>query len=84
MSTAASHLRLVPAPPVEGEDAAAPGDVGLTAVALVIAALPLALAVAGVGRWDDGSVGLGTVGVIFAGRALLAGLLPRARPGRAP
>jgi hypothetical protein len=48
----------------------------------LVAALPLASTIAGVGRWDDGSLGLGTVGVLWSGRELWRALAPRGRNGR--
>ncbi len=72
------QLRLVPAcPPGDAR-----GDLALTAVIFAIALLPLASALAGVGEWGGGSLGLGTLGVLFAGRELCVRLasLRRARP----
>jgi hypothetical protein len=57
-------------------------DVGLTLMLFLIAALPLASTLAGVGRWDEPSLGLGTVGVLLAGRELGSLVLARWRNGR--
>lgn len=84
MSTTASHLHLVPSRPAEPDEPSHGEDVGLTTAILVVAASPVVLAAAGIGPWQDASVGLGTVGVIFAGRELLGSLLARARSRRAP
>jgi hypothetical protein len=74
------HLRLVPPTPPGGEARSSEiEDVGLTAMIFLVAALPLASAIAGVGRWGDGSLGLGTVGVLLAGRELCAWLVARCR-----
>jgi hypothetical protein len=51
------------------------GDVGLTAMIFAIALLPIACDLAGIGRWGDGSLGLGTLGVLLAGRELWAWLV---------
>jgi hypothetical protein len=56
-------------------------DVGLTVFLLLVAALPLASAVAGVGRWDAASLGLGALGVLLAGRELGSAVLARWRDG---
>lgn len=81
MSNGAAHLRLVSAHAAE-ERPLHLEDIGLTALILVVAALPIALAAAGLGRWEDTSVGFGTVGVVFSGRELLGELLLQARAGR--
>jgi hypothetical protein len=84
MSNAERHLRLVP--PASAERGASPGeleDVGVTLMIFLVAALPLASSIAGLGRWSDGSLGLGTLGVLLAGRELCAWLVARFRSGRA-
>ena len=76
-------LRLVPPCPREDEPPAGDlGDVGLLVMIFVVAALPLASALAGIGRWDGGSLGLGTLGVLVTGRELCVWLLARRRSGR--
>jgi hypothetical protein len=55
--------------PADGDDV---GDLGLTVVIFVTALVPLVCELAGIGHWGDGSLGLGTVGVLFAGRELWA------------
>lgn len=78
-----SHLHVVP--PCPREDDAPAGDVGDAALVLmifVVAALPLASALAGLGRWDGGSLGLGTLGVLVTGRELGVWLVARCRTGR--
>ena len=83
MSAVEPHLRVVPPVPIESEPV--PGEleeVGLLIMIFLVAALPLASAIAGVGRWGDGSLGLGTLGVLLAGRELGAWLLARCRGRR--
>jgi hypothetical protein len=58
------------------------GDVGLTFFLFVVAAFPLASVIAGIGRWGQASLGLGTLGVLLAGRELGALALARWRNGR--
>jgi hypothetical protein len=85
MFPAERHLHLVRAAPAEGEGAARErDDVGVTLVLFLVAALPPASALAGVGRWSEASLGLGTLGVLLAGRELGAQLLARCRRGRRP
>lgn len=59
-------------------------DVGLTLMIFLVAALPVGSAIGGIGRWDEASLGLGALGVLLAGRELLAWLLARRRSGRRP
>jgi hypothetical protein len=71
MSALEKHLHLVRSSAARPEPAPADrADVGLTLFLLLVAALPLASAIAGVGRWDGASLGLGTLGVLLAGREL--------------
>lgn len=79
------HLHVVRPSEAEGE-AVSSGleDVGLTLMIFLVAVLPLASALAGIGRWDDASLGLGTLGALLAGRELGAWLLARCRTGRRP
>jgi hypothetical protein len=57
-------------------------DVGLTVFLFLVAAFPLASVIAGIGRWDQASLGLGTLGVLFAGRELGARVLASWRSRR--
>jgi hypothetical protein len=72
MATTARHLRLVP----PGRDDLAPPPAGtaedlvLDAAIFLVGAVPLVATLAGVGRWGDGSRGIGTIGVLLAGREL--------------
>jgi hypothetical protein len=84
MSTRSPALRVVGSHAMDGDGASRPDDLGLTTLILVVAVLPLALAAAGHGPRVYPLVGRGTVGVILAGRELLAALLARARIRRAP
>jgi hypothetical protein len=85
MSPAERHLHVVRTSQTAGEEAPSEReDVGLTLAIFFTAALPLASAMAGVGRWDPGSLGLGTLGVVLAGRELGASLLVRCRSRRRP
>jgi hypothetical protein len=85
MSGVERHLHVVRTTPTECErTSSALEDVGLTTVIFVVAALPLASMIAGVGQWDDRSLGLGTLGVLLAGRELGAWLAARCRFGRRP
>lgn len=89
MSAVERHLHVVPPAPPESEaPSEAPSreleDVGLTMGVFLVAALPLASAIAGVGRWGKGSLGLGTLGVLLAGRELCAWLVARRRSVRRP
>lgn len=83
MSTATCSLRPIP-PSGAAERRSDHEDLGLTAGILATSALPLALAGAGLARWEETSVGLGTLGVLFAGRELLRALAARARAGGLP
>jgi hypothetical protein len=80
------HLHVVrTSPAVRGAAASSePDDVGLVAMIFLVAALPLVSEVAGIGRWDHLSLGLGTLGVLFAGRELCTWLLATRRRGRRP
>jgi hypothetical protein len=78
------HLHVVRPGPARGE-AAPPRelpDVGVTVMLFLVTALPVASALAGVGRWDDASLGVGTLGVLLTGRELGALALARWRSGR--
>jgi hypothetical protein len=59
-------------------------DVGLTLFLFLVAAFPLASEMAGIGRWGQASLGLGTLGVLLAGRELGALALARWRNRRRP
>lgn len=82
----ARHLHLVPpaartAAHLPG-DAGDLGDLGLTAFIFLVGALPVACALAGLGRWSQGTLGLGTAGALLSGRELLTWLLgDRGRAG---
>jgi hypothetical protein len=85
MSGVERHLHVVRTSPAEREAvSSAPGDVGLTITIFVVSALPLVSMIAGVGQWGDRSLGLGTLGVLLAGRELGAWLAARCRFGRRP
>ena len=60
------------------------GDGGLLTTIFVISALPLVSALAGMGRWSDASLGLGTLGVLWSGREICRELLALRRGGRRP
>jgi hypothetical protein len=64
------------------EASSALDDVGLTLFLFLVAALPLASVIAGIGRWGQASLGLGTLGVLLAGRELAAQALVRWRDRR--
>jgi hypothetical protein len=82
MSPVERHLHLVRTSPAEGEGPAKDrDDVGITLMLFLLSALPPASALAGVGRWSQASLGLGTLGVLLAGRELGALLLARCRRG---
>jgi hypothetical protein len=51
---------------------------------LAVAGLPLASELAGVGEWSGASLGLGTLGVVFASRELCRALLEGSRGRRHP
>jgi hypothetical protein len=77
------HLHVVRPGPAQGEAARRElPDLGVTAMLFLVAALPLASALAGVGKWDEASLGLGTLGVLLAGREIGALLLGTWRNGR--
>lgn len=85
MSGVERHLHVVRTSPAEREAvSSALGDVGLTITIFVVSALPLVSGIAGVGQWDDRSLGLGTLGVLLAGRELHAWLVARWGSGRRP
>lgn len=71
-----SHLAVAPPTGAAGgrlrAAAGEAGDLGLMATIFAVALLPLACAAAGVGRWGGGTLGLGAVGSLFAGRELWA------------
>lgn len=78
--TTPRHLRLVPETRSPSErPRLADQDLGLTLLIFLVAAIPLASTLAGVGTWDDRSLGLGTVGVLLSGRELVAPVLARLR-----
>ncbi len=72
------HLHAVPATAHEHATSEL-GEVGLVATIFAVALLPMVCDLAGIGRWDGASLGLGTLGVLLAGRALGAWLMARAR-----
>jgi hypothetical protein len=79
------HLQVVRTLPASAESPrASSGDVGLTVMIFLVAAVPLVSELAGIGRWDHLSLGLGTLGVLFAGRELCTWLLAIRRRGRRP
>jgi hypothetical protein len=78
--TVTGHLRPVATPGSRaGRRRPASHDVGLTLFIFLVAAFPLASAIAGVGAWDPRSLGVGTAGVVLAGRELAAHLVARLR-----
>lgn len=77
-----AHLHVVlPCPGQQEPRESELGDLGLTATIFAIALLPIACDIAGIGRWGGGSLGLGTLGVLLAGRELWAWLFARCRSG---
>jgi hypothetical protein len=80
MSPVERHLHVVRT--AANEASSALDDVGLTLFLFVVAAFPLASVVAGIGRWGQASLGLGTLGVLLAGRELGALALARWRNRR--
>lgn len=85
MSARAAHLRSVPAetpPPEEGRSPGGHEDLGVVALVLVISLVPLASALAGIGRWDGGTLGLATLGMLFAVSVLVTRGLASRRPRR--
>jgi hypothetical protein len=81
--TITGHLRLVPtAGSPSGRCRPALHDLGLTLFIFLVAAFPLASAIAGAGEWDQRSLGVGAVGVLLAGRELVVPILAGIR-GRA-
>ena len=78
--TVTAHPRLVPtAGSPSGRRRPAQHDLGLTLFIFLVAALPLASELAGVGEWDPRSLGVGAVGVLLAGRELVAPAVARIR-----
>jgi hypothetical protein len=78
--TTTGHLRLVPtAGSPSGRGRPALHDLGLTLFIFLVAAFPLASAIAGMGEWDQRSLGVGAVGALLAGRELVAPVLARIR-----
>jgi hypothetical protein len=73
---------ILPGPHEEGAPPGELGDLLLMVTIFAVAILPIASELAGVGRWGSGSLGLGTLGVLFTGRALCACLVARLRSGR--
>lgn len=84
MPLAERHLHVVPPSPRPAPPDHEPGDLGLTALIFVVALLPIACDLAGIGRWSGASLGLGTLGVLLAGRELWGGLVASGRRGRLP
>jgi hypothetical protein len=85
MSGVERPLHLVPPDPTGGGTGPREvDDVGLTAMIFLVSALPLASAMAGVGRWGQASLGLATVGAVLAGRELCAWLVGRCWRRRRP
>jgi hypothetical protein len=83
MSGAQRSLHVVPPRASGDEDVPRDrDDVGLTLMIFLVAAVPLASVAAGIGRWDAASLGLGTLGVLLAGRELYARLVARRGSGR--
>jgi hypothetical protein len=83
MSPVETHLHVIRAPRAPAEEIPQElDDVGLTLFLFLVAAFPLASAIAGVGRWSQASLGLGTLGVLLAGRELGARALARWRKRR--
>jgi hypothetical protein len=83
MRLAERHLHVVPPCPREREPPqSALDDLGVTAMIFAVALLPIASQIAGIGRWGDGSLGLGTLGVVLAGRELWTWLAASRRSGR--
>jgi hypothetical protein len=81
MSAPEKHLHAASPSPPAGDDL--PGDlgeVGLVLTILLIGLVPLVGVVAGVGSWDELSVGLGTLGVVFAGWQLWEQVVARREP----
>jgi hypothetical protein len=78
------RLHLVPPASERGGPLRSGADVGVTGMIFLVSAIPLVSALAGVGRWDPASLGLGTLGVLLAGRELAAGLLAARRTRRHP
>ena len=78
-------LRVVtPGKPEEGAASSGLEDLGVTVMIFLVAALPLVSAIAGFGHWSEGSLGLGTVGVLLAGRELCARAFARCSRPRCP
>jgi hypothetical protein len=83
MAGTPGHLHVVSrTDPPSGRRRLADHDLGLTLAIFLVAAIPLASTFAGLGVWDERSLGLGTLGVLFAGRELLAPLVARLRRER--
>jgi hypothetical protein len=83
MSPAERHLHVVRISRTAPEEtSSARDDLALTAFLFVVAALPLVSVIAGIGRFGQASLGLGTLGVLFAGRELAALALARWRSRR--
>ena len=83
MTVVERHLHVVPRSPHERDaPPAAIGDVGVTLMLFVVSALPLMGEAARFGRWSGTSLGLGTLGVLLAGRELWARLVANWRSGR--
>jgi hypothetical protein len=80
--TVTAHLRPVPTlgSPTRRRHPA-PHDLGLTLFIFLVAAFPLASAMAGAGEWGERSLGVAAAGVVLAGRELAAYLLARLRSG---
>lgn len=70
MSARETHLHVVAPCALDEAAASELGDLGLTATIFAVGLLPIACDLAGVGRWGASSLGLGTMGVLLAGREL--------------
>lgn len=70
MSAPERHLHAVPPCALEEAVTGELGDLGLTATIFAVALLPIVCDLAGLGRWGGGSLGLGTLGALLAGREL--------------
>jgi hypothetical protein len=89
MPGARPHLHLVePAEPPEPVVAERPDgaleDLALTATIFAVSFLPLAGAAAHLGHWGSGTLGLATLGSLFAGRELWNRAVEAIRTWRRP
>jgi hypothetical protein len=76
------RLRVVGTPMPAGPALSFFEEVGVTLMIFLVAAVPIASALSGHGRWGDGTLGLATLGVLLAGRDLGARLVTRWRGSR--